>query len=195
MSKLMPKNNDSAVILDEKLSETLFGSSADFVKHYNSGLINKQAEEVVGILNEVLETYKNVKLQGKTIVFVSQSQIELNEVFNEVSKWNFWYRIWETVSELVSDGTLNDNDLVGFANPSTGSLMKVENEDGQDVFVNVSNERLYRSSEENLLEMLAMDGSEDEYGAHVFRVSDVLGLNFDFIHSVHSAVMENSILG
>jgi len=191
----MPKNNDSAVILDEKLSETLFGSSADFVKHYNSGLINKQAEEVVGILNEVLETYKNVKLQGKTIVFVSQSQIELNEVFNEVSKWNFWYRIWETVSELVSDGTLNDNDLVGFANPSTGSLMKVENEDGQDVFVNVSNERLYRSSEENLLEMLAMDGSEDEYGAHVFRVSDVLGLNFDFIHSVHSAVMENSILG
>lgn len=194
MSKLMPKNNDSAVILDEKLSETLFGSSADFVKHYNSGLINKQAEEVVGILNEVLETYKNVKLQGKTIVFVSQSQIELNEVFNEVSKWNFWYRIWETVSELVSDGTLNDNDLVGFANPSTGSLMKVENEDGQDVFVNVSNERLYRSSEENLLEMLALDFMHG-YGAHVFRVSDVLGLNFDFIHSVHSAVMENSILG
>lgn len=188
MSQLIPFDAQVAAELDEKLSATMFRSTADFIQFYNSGLVNKAADEVVGFANEVDAAFKNVQLQGRNLVFISKSEVELDELLTELKKWEIMVKVKDRLSHLVASGEVDGSTRVEFATGATGVLQTAGDEDNESV--RLFDEKFFRPSHEPLVADIHSERSSVEGPGLVFAVSDFTSLDDSFISTIYAQVFK-----
>lgn len=188
MTELIPFDPQAAADLDARFSSTMFRSTEDFINFYNSGLINKNAEEVVSFAAAVDSTFKNVKLQGKTLTFISKAEVELGETLAELYKWEIIAPAQDRLSRLVLAGDLNEDDVVEFKD---GQLFKVVSTDGGDELERLVDEKFYRGSENSSIVAIHEEHStiDDPEDCLRFRVSDLIRLDSSFISEIYRAAI------
>lgn len=187
MSQLIPFDETVAEELNGRFSQTMFRSTVDFINFYNSGLINKSADEVNDFAGEVDNTFKNVKLQGKTLVFISKAEVELNEALRELKKWEIIIKVKDRLSALVDEGSLKNDTLVEFSSNNTGVLYSLA--DGEHDELNtqkVTEEKFFKPADEELVVEIHGEISNAESGKLHFFVSDFTSLDDQFITEIHS---------
>lgn len=186
MSHLIPFDEQTAAELDAKLSATMFRSTADFIQFYNSGLVNKAADEVVGFANEIDAAFKNVQLQGRNLVFISKSEVELGELLTELKKWEIMVKVKDRLSHLLANGEVQASTRVEFSTNATGVLQTVGDEESEGA--RLFDEKFFRPSHEPLVADIHSERSSVAGPGLVFAVSDFTGLDDSFISTIYGEV-------
>ena len=192
MSNLMPFRAEDAEALNTKLSSTMFRSTQDFISFYNSGLINKAAEEVASLASEVDATFKNVKLQGRTLVFISENEVYLEELLVELKIWEVIAKVKTRLQELVNAQGLSGEETVYFPEEAAGQLHRYTL--GEEAGVKLLEERFFKNSEEELGRAAhrRISSLENNGGTHyLFQVSDFLNADDSFVSDVYLRVFAN----
>lgn len=188
MSNFMPINDAAAQELNDRLSNTIFKSAADFVNFYNSGLINKKNDEVTKIVAEVTTAFKDVKEKGGELVFLSSSEVLLNEALAALLPWEILVRAKREANDLIADGTITRESTLAFSKKNAGFILKVDEEVEGD-FVKVGSEKLFGKIEEvsSIFEKKIIDGERDG-DSYLFYASDLADLDDSFIARVHEVL-------
>ena len=71
----IPKNEDQAQALKGKLEGTIIQTVDNFVNYYNAEYINRRHPSVQETMLEIINTYKDVKLQGNKLVLISEEEV------------------------------------------------------------------------------------------------------------------------
>jgi len=184
MTNLIPFDELAAEALDGKLAATMFRSTQDFISFYNSGLINKGADEVVAFANEIDACFKNVKLQGKNLVFISVNEVYMHEIVEALKPWEILVKAKRAVEDLIKEGVLEENSLIDI---SSGSIQLAEPEADGFSYKKLSDEKLFKGSEDELVaeihEKYSSSNRDD-----LFVASDFLLLEDGFIADIHSRI-------
>lgn len=185
MTELMPFNVAQAEDLESRLASTMFRSTSDFITFYNSGLVNKTNEEVMSLADEIADSFKNVKLQGKTFVFVSKTEVELTEILQRLQVWEFGLKLSEKVKNLVSEDFLDENEELTLSLSSSVEMSVVRNHE-----IVVLDEKAFKSSDWNFVEQLKdiSDVTVNNDTAS-FTARDLMTLSPDFVTEVHRKVV------
>jgi hypothetical protein len=184
----MPVNSAIAEELNNRLSNTIFKSAADFVNFYNSGLINKKNEEITKIVAEVTSAFKDVKEKGGDLVFLSQSEVLLNEVLAALLPWEILVRAKREANDLIASGAVSREATLAFSKKNAGFILKVsENEDGE--LVKVGSEKLFGKIEDvaPIFERKILDGERDG-DTFFFYATDLADLDDSFIARIHEGL-------
>lgn len=184
MSQFMPVNEQKAAQLNERLGRTMFKTPGDFINIYNSGLVNKKHKDVIAFAKEIIETFKNVKEQNGRLTFITQQEIYLEEILNELHEWKSVVKIKRELRGLLSDETLGNDDVIAFT--GTSGIYKPEG----DELTKISSQRLFSRPVElekayNRWSSAKNDekASSQEYR---FKVSDFSNLNDQFINQLRA---------
>lgn len=186
MTELIPFDESVAADLDTRLSKTLFRSTTDFITFYNSGLINKVAGDVVAFANEIDEAFKNVRLQGKSLVFISVNEVYMAEINAKLEEWDVFVKVKRAVIDLVADGTLSNDSVVVFTPDAVGVMQEEKDGDDGVETVKVSDEKFFKN--QDAVVALAESVSNVEKGDSAvakFTVSELLSTYDEFIKEVH----------
>lgn len=187
MSNFMPINAAAAQELNERLSSTIFKSAADFVNFYNSGLINKKNDEVTKIVAEVTSAFKDVKEKGGELVFLSSSEVLLNEALAALLPWEILVRAKREANDLIAAGTITRESTLAFSKKNAGFILEVSEEHEEPV--KVGSEKLFGKFEEvsPIFDRKIIDGERDG-DSYVFYASDLADLDDSFIARVHEVL-------
>lgn len=189
MSQLIPFDPQAAADLEERFAASKFRSTDFFIDFYNSGLVNKAADEVVDLAQAVDATFKNVKLQGKNLVFISRTEVELGEVLTELRKWDILVKVKDRLAALVAEGAVTDATVVEFPEDSVGVLYSVEPaQEGADIRTRLLDEKFFRPADEALVQAIHEERSSVESPRLQFRVGDFTDLDDSFISTVYTTV-------
>lgn len=189
MEKLIPFNQESADILNQEFSGTLFRSTEDFITFYNSGLINKTAEDVTEFAAKVDETFKNVKLQGKSLVFISPAEVYIEEISNSLLPWQVATKVKRILMTALNEKLITPDSQISLHQSYVNVVDR-----GEDLsYRRLSEEKLSlhgKPIHNEMLFMLHKKFSHDKAeGYHMFVASDFLNLNEDFLKEAHSIVV------
>lgn len=188
MSNFMPINDAAAQELNARLSSTIFKSAADFVNFYNSGLINTKNEEVTKIVAEVTSAFKDVKEKAGKLVFLSSSEVLLNEALAALLPWEILVRAKREANDLIAVGTISRDSTLAFSKKNAGFILKVD-EDAEGELVKVGSEKLFGKIEEvaPVFEKKIIDGERDG-DSFLFYAAELADLDDSFIARVHEVL-------
>jgi len=183
-NKFIPKSTEAAELLDQDLSSTIFKNSSGFVELYNSEIINKKNDEVRGVLERVIETFKNVREQGSRLIFLSEAEIALNEITESLRVWGVIAKAKRVAEDALDNKEISEDSVLAFSAAHNGFLLKVVfNEDLQEnVAHKASPEKVYGKFDE--VEALVSSGKlefEEENGVYAFKASELLTLDESFL--------------
>lgn len=191
MSNFMPINAAAAQELNDRLSSTIFKSVSDFVKFYNSGLINKKNDEVTKIVAEVTAAFKDVKEKGGELVFLSSSEVLLNEAIAALQPWEILVRAKREANDLIAAGTISRDSTLAFSKKNAGFILQVteETETSDSELVKVGSEKLFGKIEEvaPIFDRKLIDGERDG-DTFIFYATDLADLDDSFIARVHEVL-------
>lgn len=186
MTELIPFDQAAADDLDSRLSGTLFRSTSDFIAFYNSGLANKTADDVVGYANDIDEIFKNVRLQGKNLVFISVNEVYMTEINAKLAEWDVFTKVKRAITDLVSDGTLTEDSVVVFTDGAVGVLQSEVTEDYTTKTVKVADEKFFKSQDAVLALAASVSSVQEEDSADAkFVVSDFVNTDDSFVKDIH----------
>ena len=188
MSQLMPVTPELAAELEERFASSKFRSTDFFIDFYNSGLVNKAADEVVEFATAVDATFKNVKLQGKTLVFISEAEVYLAEVLEELKLWDILVKVKARVRSLAEAGELSEDTVVEFPGGSGVLVATEQDEDGQERQRKLTDEKFFKPADEELMRAFHAKHSSAE-GEWRFHALDFLSLDDSFIEPVWERVV------
>lgn len=188
MPNFMPVNSAAAQELNERLSSTIFKSAADFVNFYNSGLINKKNDQVTKIVAEVTTAFKDVKEKGGELVFLSSSEVLLNEALAALLPWEILVRAKREANDLIGAGTITRESTLAFSKKNAGFILKLSDE-AEGELVKVGSEKLFGKIEEvaPIFDRKIVEGERDG-DSYVFYASDLADLDDSFIARVHEVL-------
>lgn len=188
MSKFMPVNNATAEELNTRLSSTIFKSAADFVNFYNSGLINTKNEEVTKIVAEVTSAFKDVKEKGGKLVFLSSSEVLLNEALAALLPWEILVRAKREANDLIASGEITRESTLAFSKKNAGFILKAD-EDADGDLVKVGSEKLFGKIDEvaPIFDRKIIDGERDG-DSYLFYATELADLDDSFISRVHEVL-------
>lgn len=182
MAHFMPVDQQKAERLNERLGKTMFRSVENFVEFYNSGIINKNHEDVANIATEITKTYRDVKERNKRLIFISESEVHLNEIYSTLDTWSILIKIKRDLQQHISDGELTEGGTVLFT-PEAIGYVTVMNEDGE--LDKLSVEKLF-SRHANIVGIYEQyssrkDGEKAAADVYQFAVSDFTNLDDSFV--------------
>ena len=182
MAQFMPYDPSKAEKLNERLGKTIFGNVSTFVSHYNSGLINRSHEEVAYIASEITKTYRDVKSRGNRLIFISEAEVHMNEIYNTLNMWEIIIKVKRDLDQHVHDGDITENDTVLFSGDSVGYALTT-NDAGE--LERLSAEKLF-TKPGAIGEIYAKYSSRKDpdlsgQGTYQFAVSDLTSLDDSFI--------------
>lgn len=188
MAQFMPVNEEAARSLQERLARTMFKSPQDFLNFYNSGLINKRHEDVKAFADDLTTTFKNVKEKGGALVFITQEEVYLEEILQDLQEWAGLVRLKREVASLLQEEEVAEKDAV-YLNASQAGLFRDDlNEEGKRVTLKLSNERFFTTLGElaSAYEKHSTLKNEEAEakGNYFFAAADFLHLEDDFINSI-----------
>lgn len=186
MTELIPFDRAAAEELNSTFGTTMFRSTEDFINFYNSGMINKGDPKVADFAAEVDSHFKNVKLQGKNLVFISKAEVELDEVIRELHKWEIIAKVRDRLAGLLAEGAVDRETVVCFSDENVGVLEKVVPlEDGNEVRrEKLLDEKFFRPADEELVSE-TLRAHRSISSPRSFLVRDLLDLEDSFISDIH----------
>lgn len=110
MTQFIPLNEERNTELRQGLSTTMFQSPENFVEAYNKGWINRSSEDIIKILDAILDTYIDVKKSKNQIVFISQSEIFIDEINKKIQAWKTVVTIKTELRRLLDKKALTSDD-------------------------------------------------------------------------------------
>lgn len=193
MAKFMPVNEEQAAALNEKLSKTMFRSAADFVNFYNSGLINKNHDDIAKTANEITKTFKNVKDKNRKLVFISEQEVFLDEINNNLAEWSLLTKIKREVEQLVSDNEISADSVILFTPDAIGYIVK-ESADEEE-YIKLNEEKLFHKMSDivpvyNKYSTIK-DADKAAEEVYQFMVYDVTNIDASFINRMHDLLPKN----
>jgi hypothetical protein len=175
--KLLP--NDNATTFETWLTEThpLFGDPKQFIRAYNSGMINTNNEDVRGIATRLENAYRNVSVANGSISILPEDFVLTRELITELEQLQLWIELREAATSTLkhaADGTiliLEDKKLKKFSTLSdTGA---VEQLDSSAVLPRFSQSYIHN------LPNTVFTTLENEEGTTVYSVDTETLKNFD----------------
>lgn len=186
----IPYSEEAEHRLAEQLKGTLFGNIENFVNFYNSGMIAKRSDEILELTREVIDTYKNLEEKGGQIIFLSPSEVYLEESINALEAWVPVVKIIRELNNAKEDGTIQEDTVIAFAKEKKlgYALAVVQKEDG-NVLKRVGNEKTFTRAHQitEIFNNVSSTHQQDD-GYYFFRASDFLHLNDDFITTIHREI-------
>lgn len=178
--------------LNEKLSRTIFRNVEEFVKVYNSGLINKKYDQVVKIVNEITYVYKNVKEVNGHFVFTSEQEVQLEELAQVIAEWTILVKIKREVTQLIERGEITENDSIFFSDEASGYVL-TQNEEGDLVKTGKDRVSPRTSTLTPLYDKYSTnkESSDVEAGVYAFHASDFTKLDDSFISKMSQFAPRN----
>lgn len=186
MPNFMPINEASAQALNDRLSQTIFKSAADFVQFYNSGLINKKNVDVSAIADEVTSVFKDVKERGGDLVFLSQQEVYLNEIMDALTPWEILVKAKREAEVLSERGTVTGETILAFSKKHNGFVLMA---DAEGDLVKVGTEKIFNKIDEvdAIFDRKIIDGERDG-DAYLFQAQELLDLDASFISSIREVI-------
>lgn len=189
MEKLIPFNQESADILNQEFSGTLFRSTEDFITFYNSGLINKTAEDVTEFAARVDQTFKNVKLQGRNLVFISEAEVYIEELSDALIPWQVATKVKRILIDALGEKVINTSSQISLHQSYVNLIVH----DEESSYRRISDEKVSingKAIDDETLTLVYEKFSHDKSGDyHVFIASDFLNLDENFLKEAHSIVV------
>ena len=109
MSNFIPVDRQRAEALEEALSQQIFRSVSDFVQLYNSGLISKKHEDVVKIVKEITETFRDIKEKNNRLIIISKQEVALEESLRTLQLWEAIVKAKRETQDSLSQKTIQEN--------------------------------------------------------------------------------------
>lgn len=190
MSEFMSVSDAKVQELSERLSRTMFKNPEFFVNMYNSGLINKKHEDVSQIAAEMVATFKNIREQNRTLIFLSRQEVFLNEIVETLEDRSVEVHVKREIDSLLSNGSVKNESVIAFSKESIGHVFVASsNEEGGITLTNVSTNRAFTRSEQiqPLYERVSSVKNDEQARKEVFffRVSDLTGIDVSWIDRMH----------
>lgn len=143
----IPVNEERALEFEEELSKSpLFRSTDNFIDIYNSGLINRNNDEIDSVAKEVTTVYKNIDLVNRKFIVKSKSETiaeEFEVLFPHIA---FIATLKRIATDVIKDGYPVDTKLVFVESDPNVVYVKDETSD-KEITPYEGAERLRRANE------------------------------------------------
>lgn len=192
MPHFIPTDSAKAEALNARLSSTVFKNYDHFVELYNSDLIAKKKPEVIQLVEEIENSFKNISHEGGKLIFISENEILLDEIFENLTPWITLVKIKREINNLVESNEvdLDIEDNIVFRDQGIGFIHIVtQDEDGADALLKVGTEKHVSKNtelEEIFQNYSSYRNEERSDGLYFFKVEDFLLLDDGFIKEIHS---------
>lgn len=191
MSNFIPVDKNRAEALEEALSHQIFRSVSDFVEFYNSGLISRKHDDVVKIVKEITETFRDIKEKNNRLIVISNQEVALEESLRKLHLWESVVKAKRETREALSQKTINENTELLFDGSGHLHTVKTNPESGEVVASAVSNERIFTKKDE-LTDIVSIINPElpynEELEGYLIPARDILTLNDEFILQIKNLI-------
>lgn len=182
----LPINESKATEFRERLSKTMFRDPEFFVQVYNNGMINPKHDDVVNIVAEMSELYRDIRKKNNQIYFVDVDEVLLDETVRALDTWTIFVKLKSAVSHLVSTGELSNDENIFFVDSDPGYL-HVENEAGE--LSRLNTEKLFRNHEDShTLRKVCNIGHRREDGSIRTTNAEIQNVDTSFIGRIHNEI-------
>lgn len=187
MSRFIPVSQQKDQELREKLSKTLFQSPENFVDAYNKGWISKRNEDILSLSTLITEVYLDVKEHKSQFIFISQSEIFIDETLKKLNSWKSVISIKSEIRRLVDRGVLKNDDTVYFTEENSGYIYY---EDEEGVEQRHQSAKLFNSLKD--VRRILAHAEEHQYSSDennkVYSVGRILEINDGFVYELHKQI-------
>ena len=175
----IPKNEDQAQALKGKLEGTIIQTVDNFVNYYNAEYINRRHPSVQETMLEIINTYKDVKLQGNKLVLISEEEVVLSEILQKLAPWDLLTKVKREISNAVQDGHINSDAILVL--DESGFFSRITDEGEHD---SLRGEKMFNKNDDiSVLLTRSSYGSnfDDEHHGYLFKAQDILDIDGSFI--------------
>lgn len=191
MSNFIPVDQRRAEALEEELSGQIFRSVSDFVQFYNSGLISKKHEDVVKIVKDITETFRDIKEKNNRLIVISKQEVALEESLRTLQLWEAVVKAKRETIDSISQKTINENNEVLL--DESGHLYRVEmnSETGETTATAITSEKLF-TRKDDVEEISQIIEPEIEFNndlkGYLIPVRNILNINDEFVLQVKNLI-------
>lgn len=187
MSRFIPFDEQKANELSNTLSQTIFKNVDQFVLYYNSGLINKNFDEVKNLSKTVLETFKDVRERKGKLIFISEEEVTLNEILQALNPWTAIVKATREVNDALSEKFIQEYDTLLLDENGVLNVIRV-NEDGAEELEPLTNDKLFSKNDDVELFLNLSTIQDDTVEGTKFKVSDLKNIDTSFISRVKEQI-------
>lgn len=191
MAKFIPTSQEKADKIQEKLSKTLFQNVEKFIEYYNSGLINKRFEQTKELVDEITESFANIKEKNYKIIIIAEEEIIIEHAIDRLKYWEPIIKIKREVIKLAKTGKIRPEDKIVIAENGSISLLGKNAETGQDELRDLDTDKNLTNSDklEKLLSLSSYGKDKNEQlDGYLFKASDILNVDTNFIKQINSII-------
>lgn len=187
MSRFIPFDEQKANELSNTLSQTIFKNVDQFVLYYNSGLINKNFDEVKNLSKTILETFKDVRERKGKLIFISEEEVTLNEILQALNPWTAIVKATREVNDALSEKFIQEYDTLLLDENGVLNVIRV-NEDGAEELEPLTNDKLFSKNDDVELFLNLSTIQDDTVEGTKFKVSDLKNIDTSFISRVKEQI-------
>lgn len=191
MAKFIPTSQEKADKIQEKLSKTLFQNVEKFIEYYNSGLINKRFEQTKELVDEITDSFANIKEKNYKIIIIAEEEIIIEHAIDRLKYWEPIVKIKREVIKLAKTGKIRPDDKIVIAENGGISLLGKNAETGQDELRDLDTDKNLTNSDklEKLLSLSSYGKDKNEQlDGYLFKASDILNVDTNFIKQINSII-------
>lgn len=191
MSNFIPVDQRRAEALEEKLSGQIFRSVSDFVQFYNSGLISKKHEDVVKIVKDITETFRDIKEKNNRLIVISKQEVALEESLRTLQLWEAVVKAKRETIDSISQKTINENNEVLL--DDSGHLYRVEinSETGETTATAITSEKLFTRKDDvsDIAQIINSEASfNNDLQGYLIPVRNIVEINDEFILQIKNLI-------
>lgn len=191
MSNFIPVDQRRAEALEEKLSGQIFRSVSDFVQFYNSGLISKKHEDVVKIVKDITETFRDIKEKNNRLIVISKQEVALEESLRTLQLWEAVVKAKRETIDSISQKTINENNEVLL--DDSGHLYRVEinSETGETTATAITSEKLFTRKDDvsDIAQIINPEASfNNDLQGYLIPVRNIVEINDEFILQIKNLI-------
>jgi hypothetical protein len=173
MARFIAADQAKADELSELITTETTLSLDDFVKFFNSGLINRKNEQVDYLSRELTVVYKDIVKKGHALSFITEEEIALSELHELTDLWLTFVRVKSVLLEAIAEGKTSEDARIEV---SAGAIRDLSSHDNSNV--ELSTERIVRTPEDATA-LHARFSSQPE--APIYLVSDFTQQDESFV--------------
>ena len=191
MSNFIPVDRQRAEALEQALSQQIFRSVSDFVQFYNSGLISRKHEDVVKIVKEITETFRDIKEKNNRLIIISKQEVALEESLQTLQLWEAIVKAKREAKEALTQRTIAENEELLL--DSSGHLYRLENnpETGEITADAITSEKLFTRKDdlEKIARTIAPESVlNNDLEGYVIPVRNIVEINDEFILQIKELI-------
>lgn len=191
MSNFIPVDRQRAEALEQALSQQIFRSVSDFVQFYNSGLISRKHEDVVKIVKEITETFRDIKEKNNRLIIISKQEVALEESLQTLQLWEAIVKAKREAKEALTQRTIAENEELLL--DSSGHLYRLENnpETGEITADAITSEKLFTRKDdlEKIARTIAPESVlNNDLEGYVIPVKNIVEINDEFILQIKELI-------